>query len=104
MDRSRTAVLRAWVRSQPSTALHGLAWKLNRISQERDLSSRQEWLFQLATHELELRHRTAEVGEKRCYCDLCVSPFDSPELGSANRVNGPGGGADYRRSDPPGGP
>ena len=101
MDRSRTAVLRAWVRSQPSTALHGLAWKLNRISQERDLSSRQEWLFQIATHELELRHYTAGPGEKRCYCDLCVSPFDSPHLGSSTRVNGPGGDADYPRSDRP---
>ena len=64
------------MRSQPSTTLHAVANKLRRDSQVKDLSDRQEWLFQFLVHELELRQRQPFGQYPRCNCDLCVSPFD----------------------------
>jgi hypothetical protein len=79
MEKSKSAVLRSFVKAQKSDALHGLAWKLNHEAKQRDLSPRQEWLWQLAVRELELRRRLALPGEQACPCELCVSPFEEPE-------------------------
>jgi hypothetical protein len=73
---ARGAQVRALMRSQPSTNLHAIAIKLQRRSRTEDLSDRQEWLFNLLCHELELRQRIGPPEYPRCNCELCVSPFD----------------------------
>lgn len=64
-----------WVREMPSNSLHGLALRLMRDAETRDLTDNQEWLWSACISELEYRWRNAPKGEQRCACYLCIPPF-----------------------------
>lgn len=73
---TRRSTIVAWLAEQPSRALHGIAFRLNHDRQRADLSERQEWFYGLVVSELELRRGQARWPEKRCSCELCLSPFE----------------------------
>lgn len=74
--RRRAAELRQLVRTLPSSQLHGLAHRLRLDQEVRDPSPGAEWLFELACIELS-RRAMRQPPLKRCYCELCVGPFDN---------------------------
>lgn len=77
---------RLYVAEWTSRALHGTAIMLNRLSEEQDLSDRQEWLWHRIIDELEFRHDEAirRTPWTACSCWLCFSPFprDEPDYES----------------------
>lgn len=60
-----------------SAALHGIAGSLRKQQYQRDLSSAQEWLWDVVLAELETRHRRTRGTLQCCCCDLCRAPFPS---------------------------
>jgi len=55
--------------------LHGIAGSFFRQMQQRDLSSRQEWLFEQVCAELEYRRQRTRPIWRCCSCQFCVPPF-----------------------------
>lgn len=64
-----------WIREYDSKALHGLALRLMNQQTGRDLSERQEWLWEAVVSELEYRRRNERNPWLVCSCQLCVPPF-----------------------------
>lgn len=65
-----------WVRAYSSPALHGLALRLMKMGQAKDLSDGQEWLWGAVVSELEYRRRRDLGTVRACSCMLCIPPFE----------------------------
>lgn len=48
---------------------------LRRQSLQKDLTGRQEWLWDACISELEYRQRREVNAGQRCSCELCIPPF-----------------------------
>jgi len=58
-----------------SEDLHAIVGRFQRQQADKDLTERQEWLWDAIISELEYRHRQTRPAWQRCSCEFCVPPF-----------------------------
>ena len=73
MRRNRHAP--TWVQDLSSQEAHSIVGSFDRQRCEKDLTDRQEWLYDVIVADLEWRRANTYPVWRSCSCRYCVAPF-----------------------------